>query len=88
MKIRRSFTFAVASAVVLFGSLFLSLSTPKWCGIAVLSLTCVLAGVSLYFNAQERKVGGKRSVGLIAFAWLVIVFALLGFVPNFLSIFL
>ena len=78
MKVRRSGAYGLAGVGVLVITFFLPMSTPRWYGIAVLSLACAFAAVAIYFNAQERKAGQtKRSVGFFALAVLLIIFALL-----------
>ena len=85
LKIRRSGAYGIAGAIVLVGSWFLPMSTPDLYAVAVCCLVCILAGVALYFNAQERRSGEvKRSIGFFTLAVLVIVFALLSLLPLLL----
>ena len=78
VKIRRSGAYGIAAGLVLLGSMFLPMSTPRWYGMVFLSVVCVLAGCALYFSARERR-GGEagRSVGFFTFAVLVILLGLL-----------
>jgi hypothetical protein len=58
------------------------MSTPRWYAGLVVSLICLLAGVALYFNAQERRAGEqKRSVGFFTLAVLVILLAAFCLLP-------
>jgi hypothetical protein len=84
IQIRRSGAYGISGVIVLLGSMFLPPSTPDWYAKVVFCLVCVLAGAALYFNAQERRAGEpKRNTGFFVLAVLVILFAVLIFIPLF-----
>lgn len=78
LKIRRSGAYGLAGLVVLFASMFLPMSTPRWFVSVTWLLIALLAGAAVFFSARERRAGQTgRSVGFFAFAVLVVIVAVL-----------
>lgn len=74
LKIRRSGAYGLAGWVVLVGSNFLPMSTPRWFVDATWLLIASFAGVAVWFNACERKAGERgTSAGFLGFAILFIL---------------
>ena len=82
MKLRRSGAYGLAGLVVLLGSMFLPMSTPRWYVYALCLVIVGSAVCALYFNRREKKAGQvERSSFFFAFAVVLIVFVLLALLP-------
>jgi hypothetical protein len=76
LKIRRSGAYGTAGAVLLMGSMFLPMSTPRWFMALAWFLIAAFAGVAVFFSTRERRAGlTGTSEGFFILAVLLIIAA-------------